>query len=360
MHQALAKERSHQMGLESLGPGAKRLILATLQDILKIRNDPLLYSQIVAVCLGKKSSLLERFVCKPVWEMSLFRYLFLGWGMGWANSNCVLLWLFVGSAHTFLLASRPRHGVGITFEEFQVKQSVKTQALKFLYLESEKKSHDQNSQIPKNPWIYPLEIFHTLPTGGATDCQLVLPKHQWPCRIGTNWWWWALGSFGATRHINIATNQTHLGMGIYVTRGPGWLPRQSAARSFLSNQPLAFKALWMFGASSWAETRTFTGRLGRCWVLCLPKHPFHGRVFCGMIQITLNFWYPLYPYFWRFAFYFLQLSKVTGNSEAIVMWHLKVEPPFRFVRFRSVFMGTACFSIWTLRLAIAKWPNGLI
>lgn len=54
MHQALAKERSHQMGLESLGPGAKRLILATLQDILKIRNDPLLYSQIVAVCLGKK------------------------------------------------------------------------------------------------------------------------------------------------------------------------------------------------------------------------------------------------------------------------------------------------------------------
>lgn len=236
MHQALAKERSHQMGLESLGPGAKRLILATLQDILKIRNDPLLYSQIVAVCLGKKSSLLERFVCKPVWEMSLFRYLFLGWGMGWANSNCVLLWLFVGSAHTFLLASRPRHGVGITFEEFQVKQSVKTQALKFLYLESEKKSHDQNSQIPKNPWIYPLEIFHTLPTGGATDCQLVLPKHQWPCRIGTNWWWWALGSLGATRHINIATNQTHLGMGIYVTRGPGWLPRQSAARSFLSNR----------------------------------------------------------------------------------------------------------------------------
>ena len=92
MHQALARERSHQMGLESLGPGAKRLILATpLQDILKFRNDPLLYivlnplcmdGQIVAVCLVKKSSLLERFVCKPVWEMSLFRYLFLNeeWG----------------------------------------------------------------------------------------------------------------------------------------------------------------------------------------------------------------------------------------------------------------------------------------
>ena len=76
MHQALARERSHQMGLESLGQGAKRLILATpLQDILKFRNDPLLYivlnplcmdGQIVAVCLVKKSSLLERFVCKPV------------------------------------------------------------------------------------------------------------------------------------------------------------------------------------------------------------------------------------------------------------------------------------------------------
>ena len=64
MYQALAKERSHQMGLESLGPGAKRVILATpLQDALKIRNDPSLYivvnclcmdGQIVAVCFGKK------------------------------------------------------------------------------------------------------------------------------------------------------------------------------------------------------------------------------------------------------------------------------------------------------------------
>lgn len=103
------------------------------------------------------------------------------------------------------------------------------------------KSHDQNSQIPKNPWI-----FHTSPTGGATDCQLVLPKHQWPCRIGTDWWWWALGSLGATRHNNglhskiisqylgrwKTTPQPHR----YMSPGSVDLSRQSAARSFLSNR----------------------------------------------------------------------------------------------------------------------------
>ena len=104
----------------------------------------------------------------------------------------------------------------------------------------------------------------------------MLPKHQWPCGIGTNWWWWALGSLGATRHNNIATTKPHLGMGVKKSpRGPRWLPKAISSTILPIEPTLAFKALWMFGASSWAETRTFTGR---CWV-CVYQNTLFIAVF---------------------------------------------------------------------------------
>ena len=168
MHQALARERSHQMGLESLGQGAKRLILATpLQDILKFRNDPLLYivlnplcmdGQIVAVCLVKKvhcwrdlfASQFERCHCFVI-------YSWMRNGVNQFQPRTPMA--ICGQRTHFFTGIATKTWCGHHFRRVSSETECQNSSLEVSLFGIWEKSHDQNSQIPKIHGFIHLRFF---------------------------------------------------------------------------------------------------------------------------------------------------------------------------------------------------------
>lgn len=194
----------------------------------------------------------------------------------------------MGSAHTFLLASRPRHGVGITFKEFQLKQSVKTQALEFLYLESEK---NPMTRIPKSQKIHGFFILRLQVEQQIAN--LCFRSINDPVELGLTggggpWAHWVqlvitMGFIRKSfRNIWVDEKQRHNLTGIchpVALTFPGSRQHDPSCRTDFGIQ----SSLNVWGLQL-SRNQDFYGKM---LSLCLPKHPFHCRVLSGMIKITL-------------------------------------------------------------------------